>query len=232
MPATTLEGIWFPDDSAPVAPLEGLFLAQANSVDLALTKLRRDAAVPVLDREARDAMFPQAAPGNSVYRLDRGYVERYYGQYNAATNPGGKESAGWYGPAGTLLARHDVPFSVAGDFPFGASPQRLAEMLIPDPGVAYRVRIVFRGEFGSTQPNTRWDMQLGMGGAFDSPIADQVDFIVCDESTKARATTSALSPKIYRGSVRVSAQGSLVYGGVLGLLTRYNRMFVAEVVAA
>ncbi|ACY35931.1 hypothetical protein CMP1-35 [Clavibacter phage CMP1] len=232
MPATTLEGIWFPDESSPVAPLEGLMLAQANSVDLALTKLRRDAAVPVLDREARDNMFPQAAQGNSVYRLDRGYVERYYGQYNAATNPGGKDSAGWYAPSGTTLGIYNVPWAVAADFPFGASPQRLGEMLLADPGVPYRVRTAVRTEIGSSAGGTRWDMQVGMGGGFDSPIVDQVDAIVCDEAVRFRTTTSSLSTKVFRGAQRVSAQASLAYGTALGLQTRYNRSFVVEVIAA
>lgn len=44
----------------------------------------------------RDAKFMAPTQGTQVWRNDLGAVETYYGLYNASTNPGGRDSAGWY----------------------------------------------------------------------------------------------------------------------------------------
>jgi hypothetical protein len=44
----------------------------------------------------RDAKFMAPTQGLQVWRNDLGLVETYYGLYNASTNPGGRDSAGWY----------------------------------------------------------------------------------------------------------------------------------------
>lgn len=44
----------------------------------------------------RDTMYPSPVQGNNVFRNDLGAVETYYGLYNASTNPGGRDTAGWY----------------------------------------------------------------------------------------------------------------------------------------
>lgn len=44
----------------------------------------------------RDAKFMAPTQGLQVWRDDLGAVETYYGLYNASTNPGGRDSAGWY----------------------------------------------------------------------------------------------------------------------------------------
>lgn len=60
-------------------------------------------AVPVADAAARDALYPAPVQGDSVFRLDRGWSERYYGTYNATSNPGGAQAgAGWYPVEGIL----------------------------------------------------------------------------------------------------------------------------------
>lgn len=57
----------------------------------------------VANQTERDAQYPTPQQGMSVYRLDLGTQEIYYGLYNVSTNPGGKTPAGWY-PADNFAA--------------------------------------------------------------------------------------------------------------------------------
>ena len=50
----------------------------------------------VANQTERDAQYPTPAQGMSVYRTDLGVTQRYYGLFNSSTNPGGRDSAGWY----------------------------------------------------------------------------------------------------------------------------------------
>lgn len=50
----------------------------------------------VANANERDAKFMSPTQGLQVWRDDLGAVETYYGLYNASTNPGGRDSAGWY----------------------------------------------------------------------------------------------------------------------------------------
>lgn len=61
---------------------------------------------PVVATSAeRDAKFMSPTQGLQVWRDDLGAVETYYGLYNSSTNPGGRDTAGWYvdGRAGGLI---------------------------------------------------------------------------------------------------------------------------------
>lgn len=52
---------------------------------------------PVVANAAeRDAKFMAPTQGLQVWRDDLGAVETYYGLYNVSTNPGGRNTAGWY----------------------------------------------------------------------------------------------------------------------------------------
>lgn len=52
---------------------------------------------PVVATSAeRDAKFMSPYQGLQVWRDDLGAVETYFGLYNASTNPGGRDTAGWY----------------------------------------------------------------------------------------------------------------------------------------
>lgn len=71
MTTTTAWQIWYPTDSEPVAPLEGLFQEQADSVALALTTLQSNVSYAVTNQAARDALYPTAPPvGTKVWRKD------------------------------------------------------------------------------------------------------------------------------------------------------------------
>lgn len=50
----------------------------------------------VANQGERDAKFMTPTQGVQVWRNDLGAVETYYGLYNASTNPGGRDTAGWY----------------------------------------------------------------------------------------------------------------------------------------
>ena len=56
----------------------------------------------VADAAARNVLYPTPAQGDRVVMTNVPY--RYFGVYNAATNPSGKATAGWYIEPGTLLA--------------------------------------------------------------------------------------------------------------------------------
>jgi len=69
--------------------------ATANTISLT-------GQVIVADAAARDVLYPSPVQGNAVFRNDLGVEETYYGLYNASTNPGGRDTAGWYS-AGKIL---------------------------------------------------------------------------------------------------------------------------------
>lgn len=63
----------------------------------------------------RAALFPSPIQGDSVFRTDTGWIETYYGLYNASTNPGGVSVAGWYPVSGNMpqakLVRNTTVFT-------------------------------------------------------------------------------------------------------------------------
>lgn len=64
---------------------------------------------PVVATSAeRDAKFMSPTQGLQVWRDDLGAVETYYGLYNSSTNPGGRDTAGWY-----IAGRNDAMVQVA-----------------------------------------------------------------------------------------------------------------------
>jgi hypothetical protein len=50
----------------------------------------------VASQSERDAQYPTPGQGMRVYRTDLGVTQTYYGLFNASTNPGGRDAAGWY----------------------------------------------------------------------------------------------------------------------------------------
>lgn len=135
-------GIPYPDSQTQVYRLGDELRQMAGGVEAALIA----AGVPAvtnLDRAvcptvaARDAHFgvpstPAArlalqTRGAECVRLDTGYTERYYADYDAAANPGGATPAGWYPTSGALpyavlrrpTAAIAVPNQLAALIPFG-----------------------------------------------------------------------------------------------------------------
>ena len=91
------KGIFYADGSTPMSA-EGISSAQATSVGNAIENL----ATQVANSTARDEVFPVPVQGNAVWRMDRMWEERYFGLYNATTNPQGATVAGWYPTVGNL----------------------------------------------------------------------------------------------------------------------------------
>lgn len=77
--------------------LEASILTRLSAVETRLPKLEAANAIRVADMAARDAAFPSPVQGNTVFRTDLGYEQKYYAAYNATTNPDGtKGTPGWY----------------------------------------------------------------------------------------------------------------------------------------
>lgn len=66
----------------------------------------------VASQAERDAQYPTPAQGMSVYRTDLGVTQRYYGLFNVSTNPGGRDTAGWYNTEKSVGLVPIVPTSV------------------------------------------------------------------------------------------------------------------------
>lgn len=98
--AETELGIVYPETENVLTPLAPHLAALAQTADDAIAAVRDASSVPVPTEAARNTLYPNPVQGNSVYRSDRGYVERYYEEYASSGNPGGKTPAGWY-PDGT-----------------------------------------------------------------------------------------------------------------------------------
>ena len=110
-------GIPYPDSQTQAYRLGDELQQMAGGVEAALIA----AGVPAVTNPDR-AVCPTAAARDSHYgvpstpaarlalqtrgaeciRLDTGYTERYYADYDASTNPGGAAPAGWYPIAGTV----------------------------------------------------------------------------------------------------------------------------------
>lgn len=113
MPNTPNFGIFFPDGDSQMTPIQTVFASVSSSVDEALLELAGDTPQQANSAAARDAIFPSPQQGDTIYRTDRGWTERYFNIYNAATNPGGTLVAGWHSidfkPSGAAVQ----PFSAA-----------------------------------------------------------------------------------------------------------------------
>lgn len=61
-------------------------------------RLRAVKSLPpvVANQGERDAKFMTPTQGLQVWRNDLGAIQTYFGLYNASTNPGGRDVAGWY----------------------------------------------------------------------------------------------------------------------------------------
>lgn len=81
--------------------LEGSILTRMSAVEARATVIEQANAVRVTSQADRDAKYPAPVQGNTVFRSDLGYEEKYYAAYNATTNPDGTTGTpGWYRYAG------------------------------------------------------------------------------------------------------------------------------------
>lgn len=125
----------------------------------------------------RDAKFMTPTQGLQVWRDDLGTVETYLGLYNASTNPGGADVAGWtstprqFGlvpirPTSATIATGTGSANAVGVVSFnGATAVSLNGVFGTDTFLSYRVvvRIVT-----ATSLSSRLDMKLRAGGTDNS----------------------------------------------------------------
>lgn len=89
-----------PGDAA--SPIENLWNAQADDLETALNSMFGKVPGIAASATDRDTRFPTPTQGDMVWRSDMQWLESYFGLWNATTNPGGAEAAGWYPVAGKL----------------------------------------------------------------------------------------------------------------------------------
>jgi hypothetical protein len=104
------KNVYYADSSLPMSAGD-ISYAEAVSVGDRLQEIKLDSAIAVADSAARDALFPTPSQGDAVWRNDLAIEQRWYGAYNAQTNPGGRTTAGWY--ATTSNIRPIIPTLVA-----------------------------------------------------------------------------------------------------------------------
>lgn len=96
MGTTTPDNIAYPDPSTALNPLYTHFANLAETAQAAINNIRVAASPVVVSAAARNAVYPTPLQGNSVWRADLGYEERYFSEYSPTANPGGATPAGWY----------------------------------------------------------------------------------------------------------------------------------------
>ena len=87
--------LWYADIDSPLSP-HAISAAEATSAGNKLETLQNSLPVQVTTSAARNELYPNPVQGDSVYRLDLGFEERYYETYNSKNNVGGKPNPGWY----------------------------------------------------------------------------------------------------------------------------------------
>ena len=77
--------------------LEASILTRVSALEARSTDIEAANAVRVANQAERNSVYPAPVQGNTVFRADLGYEEKYYAAYNATTNPDGtKGTPGWY----------------------------------------------------------------------------------------------------------------------------------------
>lgn len=120
MPNTPVLGIQYPETQSTLGPLAPHFAALAQTSEDAILAVRKSTSTPVASVAERGLVYPTPVQGDSVFRLDRGYVERYYDEYSSTGNPGGKTPADWY-PDGTATLPAPVRIDPGAQSPTGTS---------------------------------------------------------------------------------------------------------------
>lgn len=92
MPLTPI-GIYYADTSTNMS-IADITAAMATSISDKIGGIEQTQTVN--SQAERDLLYPTPIQGNTVFRNDIGSLETYYGLYNISTNPGGRDSAGWY----------------------------------------------------------------------------------------------------------------------------------------
>jgi hypothetical protein len=232
--ATANYGIWTPTGTTQMTPIQTPFVTLANSVDTALVTIAdKMPAQQVSSQAERAALYPTPVQGDSVYRLDRGWVERYYGAYNATSNPGGKPLAGWYGDSGTIIRSvRDTWPDMTVDADTSTSPFVMRRVAIADPGIPYRIQGYGQVEAGAWAAGTRWDLQLAVTEPGSTTLLEHLGAYSGAETVSSQTVVSLPSTTTFTGNKDLILRLDRVYGASNGRLSRFNHRFQYTLYAA
>ena len=147
----------------------------------------------------RDAKFMTPSQGLQVWRDDLGAVETYFGLYNASTNPGGRDTAGWYvnnrasglvpiRPTTATIATGTGSANSMGVVSFSGATSVSLNGVFSAEYVNYRV--IFDYE---TSVNTANTIRLRVGGTDDTSVNYVVGRTYQDDNTGGFQNTSGSS---------------------------------------
>lgn len=152
----------------------------------------------VANQSERDAQYPTPGQGMRVYRTDLGVTQTYYGLFNASTNPGGRDVAGWY----------DTEKSV------GLVPiQPTSVVIATGSGAANSLGVV--SFTGATA--------VSLNNVFSSSYTSYKIIVNCDASStnaglrirlRASGTDATGGSYFYQGSQQVSTTAPVAFSGV------------------
>jgi hypothetical protein len=90
-----INDFWYADFNTPTNA-SVISATEATSIGDSFERLELQLPIKVTSATARNETFPEPKQGDSVYRLDLGFEERYYETYSVKTNTSGKPQEGWY----------------------------------------------------------------------------------------------------------------------------------------
>ncbi|TYP82079.1 hypothetical protein [Blastococcus xanthinilyticus] len=231
--AGTATGLPNYDDAAPGVedlPLWAITRQPGQSLSQAMLRRLFPRLAPGLELP-EGAPLPISSPLGTV--LQQGAVT-YRRQLDSSGVPT------WARTSGGAVAHHDGAWydlpnandGTARDV-WGANPQILGEIAIPDPGIPYRVAALAACEAGSTQASTRWDLQLRLDSATNGEVLALQNGGRWLEGSNAQHfnLTSLPSRAVLTGTHRIYVVAAAGFGSALGYITPYQRKLSAVVYA-
>ena len=201
-------------DDQPLA----LVVSTAGQSNLAITDLR---LIGAGSAQAANSMLALDLPQRAGHMLSVGRST-----WVARTEGDGLSWSPMGGPLAVLEGSLAAGWAASGRSPalriLGGGGGEVMSATISDPGQPYRISAHAQGEWGCEDP-LRWDWVIFAGG---DEIGRHVDYT--RSGMQFRTVTAPLTPKAYRGPLRVSVQAQGWEGG-WAARTDYNNRLVVEV---
>lgn len=202
MPLTgSNKNLWYADANAPMS-VNTISAVEATSVGNAIEDLYLQSVIKVANSTKRDEIFPDPKQGDAVWRLDRGWEERWFDTYSSKTNTAGKPAAGWYRVNSGPSASYNL-----GTFTFNTASATydLNNIFVADSNIGsfqfYELKYSF---IGSVSANLI--MRFWSGGSLISSPLYNYTYITGSGAGQTSATSSAntlynLSPSTVNGTI-------------------------------
>lgn len=225
--------------------LEATILTRMSAVESRATNLEASNPVVVGSVAARSALFPAPVQGNTVFRTDLGYMERYYTAYDAVNNPSGTTgTVGWYEYRATAPLSENYIINGALDFwqrgtSFTAPNQYTADRWFAQNSVATNIS---RQVYGATALGVSYYLQATTTNATNSMFLTQAfeDLDVAKMKGKtvtlsfyASASTSlSLTARIDKSATANTASTgfSVISSNTVTVTTGIQRFFVTALI--